>query len=77
MLTTTNIQIEVGESELPQPVLVKSMTATASCLPGMALVESNFICGRVNNVASSNDQSVEVDRLVAMIRRMLQRKETV
>jgi len=74
MNTFTKIQIEFGEPATPQQIPVRHVTATASRLPGVAWVESNFKYDNVNPYAGSDSWSVETKQFIARIREVMQKR---
>ena len=71
---TSAIQVRFGEPELPQPVPVRQVAATARSLPGPAWVDARHIPGRTLTIGRADRRAVEVERLVDLIRRALQKR---
>lgn len=76
MNVTSRIHVEFGETAIPRQIPVRHATATASRLPNESWVKSPVQPGNLTNGASTNRRSVETDRLIARIRKVLQKQGT-
>jgi hypothetical protein len=76
MNATTRIQIRFSEPEIPRLIPVRQMPAMAVRARRATRVESKQNPGHFLKVAGSNRRPVELEQLIARIRRVLQKRGT-
>ena len=74
MNATAKIQIQFSEPETPLPVPVWQVTATASHLSSVTLVDAKPNSGHFMMGAGFNRRSAEREQFIARIRRALQKE---